>query len=191
MRADSRKDTLCVKGTRTRIHRITIMLNKTLRASTLVALLILCMEGFAATLGYDPKADPFEEYHQAIALAEQQNKLVLVIAGGDWCRWCHVLDRFVSNDPEVDERLHDAFVVLKVYVGFDNYNDMFFSQLPQAKGAPHFWIISPQKEVLSSQSTGGFEADKKGYDKIAFLDFVDHWKRQTLAGSTKRVASRE
>ena len=152
----------------------------------IVALTSAC----AASLGYDPKADPFEEYHAAIALAEEQNKLVLVIAGGDWCRWCYVLDRFVANDPEVDRRLHDAFVVLKVYVGFDNYNDAFFSQLPQAKGAPHFWIISPQREVLSSQSTGSFEVDKKGYDRAAFLAFIDHWKRQTLEAQSKRVASR-
>src|SRR5690554_5406779 len=98
-----------------------------------VLLFVLCMgaasASFAADLGYDPKADTFEQYHEAIAQAQEQNKLVLVIAGGDWCRWCHVLDRFVSDDPQVSERLRETFVVMKVYVGFDNYNDLFFSQL--------------------------------------------------------------
>lgn len=140
-------------------------------------------------LGYDPKADPFEQYHEAIALAEQQNKLVLVIAGGDWCRWCHVLDRFVSNDAEVHARLEETFVVMKVYVGFDNYNDLFFSQLPEAKGAPHFWIISPDKQVLSSQPTGSLEANKKGYDKEAFLRFIDHWKAQRATDTARRLAA--
>lgn len=133
---------------------------------------------FAADLGYDPKADPFEQYHEAIAQAQEQNKLVLVIAGGDWCRWCHVLDRFVSDDPQVSERLRETFVVMKVYVGFDNYNDLFFSQLPAAKGAPHFWIISPQREILTSQSTGAFEAGKSGYDRAAFLAFIEEWHRR-------------
>jgi len=152
-----------------------------------VAMLLLSNASFAASkLGYDPKADPFEQYHEAIALADAENKLVLVIAGGDWCRWCHVLDRFVANDVDVEARLHDAFVVMKVYVGFDNYNDMFFSQLPEARGAPHFWIISPSKQVLSSQSTGGLEAGKSGYDKQAFLQFIDHWKAQSAIFSESR-----
>ena len=155
----------------------------------LLALLVGASAQAAATLGYDPKADPFEQYHEAIAQAEQQNKLVLVIAGGDWCRWCHVLERFVSNDAEVQQRLQDTFVVMKVYVGFDNYNDLFFSQLPAAKGAPHFWIISPEKEVLSSQSTGTLEAGKKGYDKAAFLRFIEQWRTTANDMSARRVAA--
>ena len=61
--------------------------------------------------------------------------------------------------------LNDTFVVVKVYVGDENYNRDFFSQLPEARGAPHFWIISPQREVLASQSTGEFERDNRGYDR--------------------------
>lgn len=154
----------------------------------LVALFISTSASAAATLGYDPKADPFEQYHEAIALAEQQDKLVLIIAGGDWCSWCHVLERFVSKDAEVQRSLHDTFVVMKVYVGLDNDNDLFFSQLPAAKGAPHFWIISPEKEVLSSQSTGSLEAGKNGYDKDAFMRFIDHWKAESASLASRRVA---
>jgi hypothetical protein len=153
----------------------------TTTASWIVACVAVLMSMQASArpesnLGYDPQADPFEQYHQAIEIAQRDNKLVLVIAGGDWCSWCYVLDRFVKEDAEVERRLNDAFVVMKVYVGFDNYNDTFFSQLPQAKGAPHFWIISPEKDVLSSLSTGSLEAGKRGYDKQAFLRFIDEWK---------------
>jgi hypothetical protein len=140
------------------------------------------------SLGYDPQADPFEQYHESLVLAERQNKLVLVIAGGDWCRWCYVLERFVASDADVERGLHETFVVMKVYVGFDNYNEMFFDQLPLAKGAPHFWVISPHKEVLSSQSTGGFEAGKRGYDKEAFLAFIEQWKRQPRVAAAPNVA---
>ena len=163
------------------------MLKKTMLASLTLLATMLCAHPSAATkLGYDPQADPFEEYHAAIAQAEQENKYLLIIAGGDWCHWCHVLDRFVARDIEVDTKLHDTFVVMKVYVGFDNYNDAFFSQLPAAKGAPHFWIVSPEKEVLSSQSTGGFEAGKSGYDKQAFLQFIDTWKAHSAVFAAAR-----
>ena len=135
----------------------------------------------AADLGYDPKADPFEQYQQAIATAEASNKLVLIIAGGDWCRWCHVLNRFVEKNADVERSLSDTFVVMKVYVGPGNYNEMFFSQLPQAYGAPHFWIVSPEREVLASQSTAKLEKGKSTYDKASFLAFIDHWRKSAIA----------
>ena len=131
----------------------------------------------AADLGYDPQADPFEQYQEAISQAEATNKLVLVIAGGDWCRWCHVLNRFVQRHDEVEQKLNETFVVMKVYVGPGNFNELFFSQLPVAYGAPHFWIISPAREVLASQSTAKLERGKSTYDKAGFLAFIDAWRQ--------------
>lgn len=164
---------------------------KTLLKGVLLILFSFASQyGFAKDLGYDPEADPFEQYHEAIEQAQRENKLVLVIAGGDWCRWCHVLEQLLASDREVETRLHETFVVMKVYVGFDNYNDLFFSQLPPAKGAPHFWIISPEKEILASQSTSGFEAGKKGYDRQAFLQFIADWRAEALETKRQRVASR-
>ena len=144
--------------------------------------------GSASSLGYDPKADPFDQYHEAVAQAEAEHKLVLVIAGGDWCRWCHTLNKFVNGNADVSSSLHDAFVVMKVYVGDENYNDFFFSQLPEARGAPHFWIIAPDRNVLASQSTGQFEHGKSGYDKPGFLAFIDHWKKEAALRSSAETA---
>lgn len=140
--------------------------------------------------GYDPKQDPFEQYQAAIAQAQAEHKNVLIIAGGDWCHWCNVLNRFVTRNADVDASLHDAFVVMKVYVGDENFNEFFFSQLPEARGAPHFWIISPQKEVLSSQSTRAFEK-KSSYDKQEFLQFIDRWKQHAPAERVAHVDDRE
>jgi len=158
------------------------MLRRALIAATLATTL---MGAFAApalsankNLGYDPKADPFEQYHNAVAQAQAQNKLVLIIAGGDWCRWCYALNKFVTRNEDVEAALNDTFVVMKVYVGDENYNEFFFSQLPEARGAPYFWIVSPDRNVLSAQSTGAFEKGKSGYDKREFLEFIDHWKKQ-------------
>jgi hypothetical protein len=115
---------------------------------------------------------------------------VLIIAGGDWCHWCSVLNRFVSRNADIDANLHEAFVVMKVYVGDENYNEFFFSQLPEARGAPHFWIVSPEREVLSSQSTRAFES-KSSYDKQEFMQFIDHWKQRSTTERVARVTDRE
>jgi hypothetical protein len=153
-------------------------MRRVLSMATLVAALMIAWSASAATLGYDPQADPFDQYHDAIERARKDHKLVLVVAGGDWCRWCHVLNSFVTRNADVERGLEETFVVVKVYVGDENYNQDFFSQLPQARGAPHFWIVSPDRHVLSSQSTGAFEHGSNGYDKSEFLAFIDRWKKQ-------------
>jgi hypothetical protein len=140
--------------------------------------MLIAAASHAADLGYDPQADPFEQYHAAIEEAAASNKLVLIVAGGDWCRWCHVLNRFVSNNKDVEQALEETFVVMKVYVGPENYNELFFSQLPEAYGAPHFWIVSPQREVLGSQSTAKLERGRNGYDKDRFLAFIGEWRER-------------
>lgn len=152
-----------------------------------VLMLLLGSAAQAGGLGYDPEADPFEQYREAVATASAQHKLVLVIAGGDWCHWCHVLSRFVDTNADVETSLNETFVVMKVYVGPDNYNELFFSQLPQAYGAPHFWIISPEREVLASQSTAKLEQGKR-YDKASFLAFIEQW-RQTSRGLHRQAAN--
>lgn len=178
-----KRDTLHAHSSSSESEGITIMRKRTLLAAAFIFAVAAASNSVAASLGYDPQADPFEQYHDAVAQAKAQNKLVLVIAGGDWCRWCHVLNRFVSSNDDVETALNDAFVVMKVYVGDENYNEFFFSQLPQARGAPHFWVVSPERHVLLSQSTGSFEQGKSGYDKREFLQFIDHWKKHGIGAA--------
>ena len=146
--------------------------------SALLTIAMFAASANAADLGYDPKADPFAQYQAAISQAVAEHKLVLVVAGGDWCRWCHVLNRFVAKNDDVEQRLNETFVVMKVYVGPGNYNEAFFSQLPRAYGAPHFWVVSPQSEVLASQSTAKMERGTSTYDKERFLGFIEEWQRK-------------
>jgi hypothetical protein len=153
----------------------------TTTAAAVLMLLILPAHSGNADLGYDPDADPFEQYQNAIAEAQASNKLVLIVSGGDWCRWCHLLHQFITRNRDVQTRLDEAFVVMKVYIGEENSNDFFFEQLPRAYGAPHFWVIAPDRNVLASQSTVPFERGKNGYDKEKFLQFVEHWDQVRLA----------
>jgi hypothetical protein len=152
---------------------------------TVAILLSLSVSAQASSLGYDPDADPFEQYHAAIDEARATNKLVLLIGGGDWCSWCHRLHRFLKTNPDINTQLEDVFVVVKVYIGDENSNSFFFEQLPRAYGAPHFWVISPDRTVLTSQSTAPLENGKRGYDKERFVQFVQQWSDSKL-----RVAAR-
>ena len=129
-------------------------------------------------IGYDPSANAFDQREAAVAEAAASNKLVLLISGGDWCIWCHYLAAFLEREPALDAALHDVFVVQKVYVGDQNMNKAFFATLPEAAGAPHFWVLSPHGEVLSSQNTLPLEDGDKSYDRTKFSAFIEQWRER-------------
>ena len=132
-------------------------------------------------IGYDPRANAIEQLGSAVAQAAAEDKLVLLISGGDWCVWCHYLAAFLEREAAIDAGLHDVFVVQKVYVGDENMNREFFGGLPKAAGAPHFWVLSADGQVLESQDTLPLEDGDKSYDVGKFQAFIERWRGSAAA----------
>jgi thiol:disulfide interchange protein len=129
-------------------------------------------------IGYDPRANASEQLDSAVAAAKADDKLVLLISGGDWCIWCHYLAAFLERETALDAALHEVFVVQKVYVGDENMNKEFFARLPKAAGAPHFWVLSSGGELKASQDTLPLEDGDKSYDRAKFTAFIDQWRER-------------
>src|SRR5262245_29745618 len=132
-------------------------------------------------IGYDSHANAFEQLDAAVAKAAADDKLLLLISGGDWCKWCHYLAAFLERETALDAALHDVFVVQKVYVGDENMNKEFFARLPKAAGAPHFWVLSRDGELLASQDTLPLEDGGSSYDRAKFSSFIEQWRRRSAA----------
>jgi len=124
---------------------------------------------------YDEHRDPYADGREALKLAEETHRKVLIEVGGDWCSWCHVLDRFIKEHPEVETRLHEIFVVLKVNINDENDNAEFMSAFPPAKGYPHMYITDSSGSILHSQDTADFRENKK-YSKQRFMVFFKRWQ---------------
>ena len=155
-----------------------------MRNSIMLAVAAISLAAHAAAqpkkdIGYDPRANAFEQRDAAVAEAAASDKLVLLISGGDWCSWCHYLAAFLEHEVAIDAALHDVFVVQKVYVGDENMNKEFFARLPAAAGAPHFWVLSAGGELLASQNTLPLEDGDKSYDRAKFLAFIEQWRERS------------
>ena len=48
---------------------------------------------------FDPTRDAVKDLDAALVKARAENKRVLVEVGGEWCTWCHILDRFFAANP--------------------------------------------------------------------------------------------
>ena len=51
---------------------------------------------------------------EAFALAQRENKPILLDVGAVWCHWCHVMDRESYESSEVAEIINQNFVAVKV-----------------------------------------------------------------------------
>ncbi len=126
----------------------------------------------ADKLGYNPNADTKSSLAAAKTEATAQHKRILLIGGGDWCRWCHILDRFLSQHPTINTQLQRDFVIVKMYIGDDDRNRDVLATLPEARGYPHFWVLSADGKIIASVATTPLEKGINDYDANAFADFV-------------------
>jgi uncharacterized protein YyaL (SSP411 family) len=51
---------------------------------------------------------------EAFAIAQRENKPILLDIGAVWCHWCHVMDRESYDDPDIAEIVNQHFVAVKV-----------------------------------------------------------------------------
>jgi thioredoxin-related protein len=122
---------------------------------------------------YDDSRDAVVDLNRAANIAD--GRKILVIAGGDWCSWCHRLDKFIHSNKEISQLLDKTFVVLKVNFSDENKNHEFFKHYPEIKGYPAFIILDVKKQFLASQNTGDLESGNS-YSQEAMLAFINKWK---------------
>jgi hypothetical protein len=85
------------------------------------------------------------------------------------------MDRFIKEHPNVESRLHQTFVVLKVNISDVNDNSEFMAAFPPAKGYPHMYITDSSGSILFSQDTAEFRENKQ-YSEQRFMSFFDRWQ---------------
>ncbi|HFD31556.1 MAG TPA: thioredoxin family protein [Gammaproteobacteria bacterium] len=127
------------------------------------------------SLHYDPKRDAMQDGREAIQLAKQTNRRILIEVGGDWCKWCHLLDRFLNKNPALKAQLHQTFVLLKVNVSEENENADFLKVFPPALGYPHMYVTESNGKLLLSKDTGEFLINGH-YSKKRFQAFFNKFK---------------
>lgn len=150
----------------------------------LLVIAFLLLSQFTFALGnkpysshYDPARDPFADFLAAQIDARTENKLVLLEFGGDWCIWCHRLDQFFSQQPELSSDLSDVFVVVKVNVSDENNNETFINQFSKITGYPHFIIADAKGKEIGVKNTSKLE-EGKSYSVKKVKAFIDRWKKK-------------
>jgi len=126
---------------------------------------------------FDPTRDASKDVATAVAMAKAQGKRVIVDVGGEWCSWCHILDRFVEANAEVKALIESNYVWVKVNWSPQNKNEALLSQWPKFAGYPHLFVLDADGKLVYSKNTGELESGKS-YDKSRMLAFFTEYARR-------------
>ena len=145
-----------------------------LRRSLAALALLACAGVHAQGLGdrFDGKRDAAADVAQAVASAAAQGKRVIVDVGGEWCSWCHILDRFVAGNEDVRALVAANFVWVKVNWSPANRNEALLARWPRVPGYPHLFVLDAQGRVVRSQATSELEAGRD-YDRQKMIAFLE------------------
>ncbi len=123
---------------------------------------------------FDAARNPETDLNVAIMQAQESNKRIILDVGGEWCIWCHRLDKFFEDNADIKKFVEENFVIVKVNFSPENKNEKFLSQYPKVPGYPHLFILEKDGKFLHSQDTGKLESGK-GYSKDSVKTFLHTW----------------
>jgi len=131
------------------------------------------------TTPYDPSLDGWRQLEAAGKAAAADDKRILVIVGGNWCKWCRALDGLLSEDAALRTEL-GRYEVVHLNYSEENKNPEAMAHLgnPEQLGFPSLLVLSPKLQVLHTQSSELFEAGdptKPGHDPTKLLAFLRRW----------------
>jgi thioredoxin-related protein len=106
---------------------------------------------------YEPKRDAAKDIADAVREADRTHRHVLVEVGGEWCSWCHTLDKFFAANPDLTALRDKNFVTVKVNYSEENFNQPVLSKYPSIEGYPHIFFLDSKGKLLKSQDTGELE----------------------------------
>jgi thiol:disulfide interchange protein len=124
---------------------------------------------------FDPTRDAAEDIERAIAEAARTGKRVLVHVGGNWCSWCHEMERYFEAHGDLRLLRDRNFVTVKVNWSPENKNEAVLSRYPKISGYPHLFVLDETGTLLRSQDTSKLEDGHESYDLEKFTAFLKEW----------------
>jgi thiol-disulfide isomerase/thioredoxin len=130
-------------------------------------------EPLAGYHAYDEHADGAKLISDATAKAKAEKKRVLVVFGGNWCKWCKALDGLFERDARISSELAQHWVVVDVDSNSNTALNTKY-QNPFANGFPVMLVLDGDGNLLHTQESGSLEKDDKsvGHDPDKVLEFL-------------------
>ncbi len=131
---------------------------------------------------YNENADAETDIADALSIAQQNGKNILLMFGGNWCVWCHRLHRLFKEDKAIRTFLNENYILVMIDVGKRdknlNLNEKYGN--PFQHGFPVLVVLDKEGKQLHTQETGSLEytqaeSAEKGHHPGRVLQFLKDW----------------
>lgn len=108
---------------------------------------------------YDEKADAEKQVAGALEVAKREKTRVLLMFGGNWCGWCHLLHDVFEKDEAVAEVLRNEYELVMIDTAAPNAEGVIerYQAIPKGAGVPFLTILDEDGKLVANQATGPLE----------------------------------
>lgn len=107
--------------------------------------------------GTKPLALNWLSYTEGLALAENENKYVLIYFYTDWCSWCKKMDKEVFSDKEIIETMSQNYVSIRINTEAESkvvengkeITERELAKLYQVSGVPAIWFLESDRKRIA------------------------------------------
>jgi thiol:disulfide interchange protein len=130
---------------------------------------------------YSVNADAEAEISAALRQAKAEGKHVMLMFGGNWCRWCRMYDKFRLENARIDSASNVNYVFLHVNYSKENKNSAVLENydFPQRFGFPVFVVLNADGQRIHTQNSAYLE-EGEGYSEKKVLEFYSQWSPAAL-----------
>lgn len=121
---------------------------------------------------YPEDGNGMSRVERAMTEAERDHKHVLLITGGNWCGWCHLLHEVLAENDTLRPLLHENYVVVMIESQADKA--VLDKWQIQPEGVPYLTVLDPAGNKLTDQETGALEEGPK-HDPKKVEAFLEQW----------------
>jgi thiol:disulfide interchange protein len=130
--------------------------------------------GAATVRLFDPSRDASADIANAVSDARRTGRRVLLEVGGDWCRWCHVLQQAFDRDHDLLASRERWFVFVRVNSSPENKNEKALARFGDVPAVPYFLVLDEGGKLLHGNRVAEF-ASKDGYSTEKLKAFLAAW----------------
>lgn len=150
----------------------------------LISLIFNCYGQDSLLRPYRIDADAKMQIAKASEQANLSQKHVLIMVGGNWCKWCIMLTKFMAEHETIDSILNADFIYIHINYSKESKetrNPEVMKQLeyPQRFGFPVLVILDGNGKRLHTQNTAYLEKDESYCEEI-IKDFLLKWNYKAL-----------